>query len=100
MTESLLRLTLADTLDAGAGAASCNRVIDDQDDDGTNDGYKDAVEVDASHANVTEGVEQPAAEDGAKDPKNDVHDDALAGLVDDFAGDETRDQPKNNPSEK
>ena len=44
-----------------------------------------------------EMAEEPTAHHGADNPQDDIEEKALAGLVDDLASDEPRDQTENDP---
>src|SRR6202035_3910166 len=75
-------------------------VVDDEDDDGSDDRHQQAVEVEPGDAGLPEGVEEPAADDRADDAEDDVEDEPLAGLVDDLAGDEAGDEAEYDPGDE
>jgi hypothetical protein len=56
-------------------------MVDDQHDNRANHGNKHAVEVEAGDPSGAELREQKAADNGADDAKDDVEDQALAGLI-------------------
>jgi hypothetical protein len=64
-------------------------VIGKQDYDCANHGYAEAVKIKAGYAVCTQEAKEPPANDGTDDPEDDVEDETLTRLVDDFAADET-----------
>jgi hypothetical protein len=85
-------------LGLNAGAGTDQGVIDDKDDHSANDRDQDAVKIQTGNTHVAKGVKEPAAYDGADDSQHNVQDHAFAAFIDDFAGDETCNEPQNDPS--
>ena len=71
-------------------------MIDHQNYNRPHDGNKHAVYIHAAHALRTEDGKQVAADHRPDNPQNDIQNQTLALLVDDFAGDKTSDKAKNN----
>src|SRR6266487_1665952 len=74
-------------------------MVDHQEDNGTDDGDQEAIEVEPCHAGHAEEVEEPAADDSPYDAEQDVQDDPLAGSIYDLAGDKSRDESQDDPCE-
>jgi hypothetical protein len=74
-------------------------VVYDEEHSGTGGRDHHAVEIEPGHAPHSEGVEEPAANNCSDNPKKSVQDDALSGPIDDFAGNEAGNEPKDNPRE-
>jgi hypothetical protein len=82
--------------DSGASAAD-QRVIDNKHDNRTNHGDQDAVEVDTRHAGHSEGLEQIPTGNRSNDAQYDIEYKPFAGLVDNFACNETGYQSEHDP---
>src|SRR4051812_34566239 len=78
---------------------ACDLVIGPEHDDGTDYGHDQTPDVETRDAGRTEGAEDQTANDGADDAQHDIHDHALAGLVDDLAADEAGDKAENDPAD-
>ena len=65
-----------------------DRVIDHENQDCTQHGHHQAVDVQTSDTVSPEKAEKPTAHHGADDSQDDVEEKAFAALVDDFASDE------------
>ena len=72
-------------------------MVDHQDDDSADYCHHHAVEIEAGDAAGSDGSEDEAANNRADDAEHDVEEEAFAGFVDDLAGDETGNQPQNDP---
>ena len=57
-------------------------MIDHQNHNRSNYSHQKAVEIYSRYSRLSKGIEQPSADHSADDPKEDVADKALAGLVD------------------
>jgi len=73
------------------------RVIDGEEHNGAERRDDDAIEIESGHAAHSEDVEEPTADNCSADPKQNVQDDALAGPIDDFAGNEAGNEPNDDP---
>jgi signal transduction histidine kinase len=71
-----------------AGRTTAQGVIDDEEKDRADHRDQEAVDIQPRDARVPEGAEQPTTDERSDDTEDDVHEDALARLVDDLAGDE------------
>jgi hypothetical protein len=72
-------------------------VVHDEDHSGADSRDDHAIEIESSHAPHSEDVEEPATNNCSADPKKNVQDDALSGPIDDFAGNEASNEPKDDP---
>ena len=72
-------------------------MVHDEKRSGADSGDDHAVEIESGHAAHSEDVEEPATDNCSADPKKNVQDDALSGPIDDFAGNEAGNKPKNDP---
>src|SRR5262245_13875006 len=79
-------------------AASGDRVIDDEHDNGSDDGNEHRIDVETCDARAADAGEDQATDKSADDPEHDIQDAALAALMDDPACDETGDQPEHDPA--
>src|SRR5690242_1240353 len=70
-------------------ATTSYSVVEEEDHDGPDYSHKHAVEIQASNALRTELGEEEAPDHGPDDTENDIQENALTGLVDDFAGNES-----------
>jgi len=73
-------------------------MIDEQHDNRARNSHQNAVEIQTGYAGHTEGIEQPSANHRTNDTEDDVDYQAIAGLVDEFAGNESRYESENYPS--
>jgi len=73
------------------------RVINDEEHNGAERRDDNAIEIESVHTAHSEDVEEPAADNCSADPKQNVQDDALASPIDDFAGNEARNEPNDDP---
>jgi hypothetical protein len=80
-------------------SAASERVINYQNDDGSNNRYEHAVDVDAIDTLRTEHGKQIATHNRANNAENDIQYQAFTLLVYDFASDKPCDQPKHNPTD-
>lgn len=74
-------------------------VINREEDDRAHRGYENAVQVESRHPSSAEEVEQQPADEGTHDAYNDIDDDSLAAVGNDFATDEARDETEDEPSD-
>jgi hypothetical protein len=58
-----------------------------------------AIDIESGYAAHSEDVEKPTPDYCSADPKKNVQDDALSGSIDDFAGNEAGNEPKNDPGD-
>ena len=72
-------------------------VVDPQHDDRADNGDDHAVEIEAGNSDPAQGVENEAPDNGPDNAEHAIEKKALTRLVDDFAGNEARDQPQDNP---
>jgi len=72
-------------------------VVYDQHDHRADYSDEHAVNVESSHAGVTESVENPTANDRSDDPENNIQHNAFTALIDQFTGDESADQSHYQP---
>ena len=56
-----------------------------------------AAEIEAGNSDPAQGVENEAPDNGPNNAEHGIEKKALTRLVDDFAGNEARDQPQDNP---
>jgi hypothetical protein len=80
--------------------SSPDSVVNNQKDHGTNHSDQQAIQVQACDSGGAEGIKEPASNDGADNPQNDIEDQALALFIDNLAPDETGEQTKHNPRKK
>src|SRR5689334_22780035 len=85
---------------SGGSAPAGNSVVDDQDHNCPDHSDDHAVDVEAGDPRAAERREDEAPHDRSDDTEHDVHDHAFTALVHDLAGDESRDETENNPSEQ
>src|SRR5581483_1986886 len=76
-----------------------HRAIDEKHDDRADHRDEQAPEVEAGDALMADQAEQESADQRADHAEGDVHQKAFAGLVDDFAGDESGDESENDPGD-
>ena len=67
-------------------------VVQDEYDYGADYGYQNAVEVDAGHSGHSELLKKKSTNHRPDNAEDDIEQHAFAGLVDDLAADESRDQ--------
>jgi len=77
------------------GPGQC--VVHEKDHDGADARNRQTTEIEAGYPSRSEGVEEPAADDRSDDSKKNVHHDTLSPPIDDLAGYEARNQPKDHP---
>jgi len=65
--------------------------------DGADDGYDEAPEVQPGDPSRAELMEEEPADKGANDADDDIDDDPFASLIYDFAADESRDESEHEP---
>ena len=97
----------APTVNAGAGArarsqalkarAAKQGVIRDEEHSGTDSRDEHAIEIEPGHARHSEDMEEPASDNCSAYPKKYVQDDTLSAPIDDFAGNEAGNKPKDDP---
>ena len=79
-------------------AAPKDQVINQQHNDGANDGHDNAVKVQSGDIALPEkSCSQKAANDGSNNSENNIQDEAFAGFIYYFAGDKARDEAKDKP---
>src|SRR5947209_1006349 len=76
-----------------------DQVVDDEHHDRADDSDDHAVEIEAGHPGLAELLEEESADNCTQYAEDDVEYDALAGSIDDLAGDEARDKAQNDPSD-
>src|ERR1700722_18597572 len=81
------------------GAPTGDGVINHENDDGSHDSNKHAVDVNAADTLSTKHRKQIAPYNSANNTQDDIEDDTFALLVDDFAGDEACNKTENNPAD-
>ena len=69
-------------------------VVDPQHDDRADNGDDHAVEIEASNSDPAQGVENEAPDNGPDNAEHGIEKKPVTRLVDDFAGNEARDQPQ------
>jgi hypothetical protein len=74
-----------------------NRVVDNQHDDRADNGDDYAGDIETGDATVAQGGKQEATDESADDPKDDIQDHTLTGLIDNPARDVTRDEAEDQP---
>src|SRR5690606_2578231 len=98
------RLPVAGRLPASAHPSAPEQVDDGQQDDGANQRYQDADEVDSIVDRSTADPQhagQPATKQGADDADHDVEEDTLLGVgLHDEAGDPADDAADNQPNDE
>ena len=72
-------------------------MVHDEDHDGADGRDNQAIEIESADAPRSEAVEEPAADDCSADSKKNVHNDAFSSPIDDLAGNEPRNKPKDDP---
>ena len=72
-------------------------VVYDQHNHRTNHSDKHAVNVESSHAGMTESVEKPTSNYRPDDTEDDIQENAFTSLIDQFTGDESADQSQYQP---
>jgi len=78
---------------------SSDRVINDKHYHSTDNRDEHAVQVEAGYSGPAEMLEEPATNDPADHPEDDVEEETFPLPVHDLAGDETGDQPEDDPAE-
>jgi len=66
-------------------------VIADKEDNGTSNGDKHAVTIEAGDTLSAESSHDPAANNGSRNSQNDIEEEAFSLVVDQLAGDKSRD---------
>lgn len=74
-------------------------VVHDEEDGGADSRDHHAIDIESGYAAHSEDVEQPTPDNCSADPEKNVQDDALSGPIDDFAGNEAGNEPKDDPSD-
>jgi hypothetical protein len=78
-------------------AAANESVVYDQHNHRTNHSDKHAVNVESSHARVTERVKKPTSNDRPDDTEDNIQQNTFTTLIDQFTGDESGDQSQYKP---
>ena len=76
-----------------------DRVINDKHHHSTDNRDEHAVQVETGHTGRAETLKQPSPNDPADHPEDDVEEETFPLPVHDLAGDETGDQPEDDPAE-
>jgi hypothetical protein len=67
-------------------------VVYDQHNHSANHSHEHAINVESSHASVTNSVEQPTSNDRPDDSEDNIQQNTFTALIDQFTGDESGDQ--------
>jgi hypothetical protein len=97
MREFLPALRLTDVLSVLSRSSGPDHIQYRQEHDRAKEGNEEAVDVETGDARAAEEVEQESSEQRTDDTNDNVADDALARIVDDFAGQKASDEPHQDP---
>ena len=76
-----------------------NHVVYKQEQNGTNTGDQNAVQIQPSYANVTESLEQPSPDDCAHDAQQYIENNSFATMIHNVARGKSCNQTQQNPDE-